>query len=102
MGKNIIQNPTNLILGIILALVFAADICTTQICLSNGLGYEANPIMRAIVDNPLLIILVKGIALCLVIAFVKCYKTKWIGYIGMSMVIVINLGVVINNLLVIL
>lgn len=93
----LIQNPGNLILGLLLALVFALDICTTQVCLSNGLGYEANPLMRAVVDSPLLSIAVKGIGLCLVILVVNCYKTKWIGYIGMSVVIGITLGAVINN-----
>ena len=102
MNDSIIKNPDDLILGLILALVFAADICTTQICLSTGIGYEANPIMRAVVDNPILIILVKGIALGLIIIVINCYKTKWIGHFGMSVVIGITLGAVINNLLVIL
>lgn len=102
IDKTIIQNPTNFILGLALALVSALDILTTQICLSTGMGYEANPFMRAVVDNPLLIIFVKGFALGLVIFVVNCYKTKWIGYFGMSMVIGITLGAVVNNMLVIL
>jgi hypothetical protein len=85
-----------------LAVVFALDICTTQVCLSTGIGYEANPIMRAVIESPLSSIVVKGIGLCLVILIVNCYKTKWIGYLGMSVVIGITLGAVINNVLVII
>jgi hypothetical protein len=99
---DIIKNPIDLTLGLLLALVFAADICTTQFCLSNGIGCEANPIMRAVVDNPLLSILVKGTGLLLTILVVNCYKTKWIGYLGMSIVIGITLGAVINNMMVII
>ena len=102
---SIIKNPADLILGLILALVFAADICTTQICLSNGLGYEANIFMRGVVGNPLLIILVKGLALVLTIYIVNEFHKRfpeWIGYFGMSIVIGITLGAVINNLLLIL
>jgi len=98
----LIHNPTDFTLGILLALVFTLDIATTQICLSTGIGYEANPFMRAVVDNPLSIILVKGIALVFVIFVVNCYKVKWIGYFGMSMIIGITLGAVVNNLMVIL
>lgn len=98
----LIQNPTNFILGLALALVFALDILTTQIAISNGLGYEANPLMRAVVENPISSIVVKGVGLLLVIIVVSCYKTKWIGYIGMSVVIGITLGAVINNVIVIL
>ena len=98
----LIQNPGNLILGLLLALVFALDIMTTQIALSAGLGYEANPLMRAVVENPISSIVVKGVGLLLVIIVVSCYKTKWIGYIGMSVVIGITLGAVINNVIVIL
>ncbi len=97
-----IQNPGDLFLGLMLAVVFALDICTTQVCLSTGIGYEANPIMRAVVESPLSSIVVKGMGLCLVILIVNCYKTKWIGYLGMSVVIGITLGAVINNVLVIL
>jgi len=85
-----------------LAVVFALDICTTQVCLSTGIGYEANPIMRAVVESPLSSIVVKGMGLGLVILIVNCYKTKWIGYLGMSVVIGITLGAVINNVLVII
>jgi hypothetical protein len=99
---SIIKNPTDFTLGILLALVFALDIATTQICLSTGIGHEANPIMRVVVDNPLLMIAVKGAALALVIGVVNLYKTKWIAYFGMPVVIGITLGAVINNLLVIL
>ena len=102
MEGSIIKNPTNFVLGLALSLVFALDICTTQICLSTGIGYEANPIMRAVVENPLLIIIVKGIGLGLVILVVNCYKTKWIGYVGMSVVIGITLGAVINNVFIII
>jgi uncharacterized membrane protein len=101
----IIKNPTNLILGLLLALVFALDICTTQIAVSSGLGYEANPILRAVVGNPLLIIVVKGIALLLTIYIVNEFRKhypEWVGHFGMSVVIGITLGAVINNLLVIL
>jgi len=98
----LIRNPGDLILGLMLALVFALDICTTQICLLTGIGYEANPIMRAVVENPLLMILVKGIALGLVIYIVNQYSKKWIGYLGLSLIIGITLGAVINNVLVIL
>jgi len=97
-----IQNPGDLILGLLLALVFALDIFTTQICLSTGIGYKANPIMRAVVENPVLMILVKGIALGLVIYIVNQYSKKWIGYLGLSLIIGITLGAVINNVLVIL
>lgn len=97
-----IQNPGDLFLGLMLAVVFALDICTTQVCLSNGIGYEANPIMCAVVESPLSSIIVKGTGLGLVILIVNCYKTKWIGYLGMSVVIGITLGAVINNVLVIL
>ena len=97
-----IQNPGDLFLGLMLAVVFALDICTTQVCLSTGIGYEANPIMRAVIESPLSSIVVKGIGLCLVILIVNCYKTKWIGYLGMSVVIGITLGAVINNVLVII
>jgi len=101
----LIQNPTDFILGILLALVFALDIVTTQICLSTGIGYEANPIMRAVVDNSLLIIVVKGVALFLTIYIVNKFKTylpSWIGHFGMSVVIGITLGAIINNLLIIM
>lgn len=97
-----IQNPGDLILGLMLALVFALDILTTQICLSTGIGYEANPIMRAVVENPVLMILVKGIALGLVMYIVNGFSKKWFGYFGMSVVIGITLGAVINNVLVII
>ena len=97
-----IQNPGDLFLGLMLAVVFALDICTTQVCLSTGIGYEANPIMRAVVESPLSSIVVKGMGLGLVILIVNCYKTKWIGYLGMSVVIGITLGAVINNVLVII
>jgi hypothetical protein len=101
----IIKNPTNLILGLVLALVFALDILTTQICLSTGIGHEANPIMRAVVENPLVMILTKGLALLLTIYIVNefCkHFPEWVGRFGMSVVIGITLGAVINNLLVIL
>jgi hypothetical protein len=101
----LIQNPTDFILGILLALVFALDICTTQICFSTGLGIEGNPFMRGIVDNPILIILAKGVALGLTIYIVNKFKYKfpeWIGHFGMSVVIGITLGAVINNLFIIL
>jgi hypothetical protein len=97
-----IQNPGDLILGLILAVVFTADILTTQICLSTGIGYEANPIMRAVVENPLSMIFVKGIALVLVMYIVNGFSKKWFGYFGMSVVIGITLGAVINNVLVII
>ena len=100
--ESIIKNPTDLILGLALALVFALDILTTQICLSNGLGYEANPFMRAVVENPILTIFVKGTALGLIIILVNSLQNKWIGHIGMSVVIGITLGVVINNAMVVL
>lgn len=99
---SIIKNPTNFVLGLALALVFALDIMTTQIALSTGLGYEANPIMRTVVDNPLLSILVKGIGLCLIIILIKFIKIKWVSHIALSLVIGITLGAVINNLLVII
>ena len=67
MEGSIIKNPANFILGLALALVFALDILTTQIALTTGLGYEANPIMRAVVEDPLLSILIKGVGLCLII-----------------------------------
>jgi hypothetical protein len=105
MNDSIIKNPADLILGLILALVFAADICTTQICLSTGIGYEANPIMRAVVEDPPLLIFVKGFALLLIIYIVNEFRKhfpEWIGYFGMSIVIGITLGAVINNLLLIL
>jgi hypothetical protein len=100
-----IQNPTDFILGLAMALVFALDIATTQICLSTGIGIEANPIMRVIVNNTLLIILVKGMALGLTIYIVNKFKDKypeWISHFGMSVVIGITLGAVINNLFIIL
>ncbi len=100
-----IQNPGDLVLGLMLALVFAADILTTQICLSTGIGYEANPIMRAVVENPVLMIFVKGLALLLTIYIVNEFRKhfpEWIGHFGMSMCIGITLGAVINNVLVIL
>jgi hypothetical protein len=100
--ESIIKNPGDLILGLLLALVFAADILTTQICLSNGLGYEANPIMRGVVENPFTLIAVKGFALILVMYIVNKYSKKWIGYLGMSVVIGVTLGAVINNMGVIL
>ena len=101
----VIKNKGDLILGLLLALVFSADICTTQICLSTGIGHEANPIMRAVVENPLLMILTKGLALLLTIYMVNEFRKhfpEWIGYFGMSVCIGITLGAVINNLLVIL
>ena len=97
----LIQNPFDFTLGILLALVFTLDIATTQICLSTGIGYEANPFINGIVNNPASIILVKAIGLFLIIILVNCYKTKWIGYLGMSIVIGITLGAVINNLMLI-
>jgi hypothetical protein len=99
--NQIIKNPTDFTLGILLALVFALDITTTQICLSTGIGFEANPFMRAVIDSPLLTIAVKGVALAIVIGVVNLYKTKWIAHFGMSVVIGITLGAVINNVLVI-
>jgi hypothetical protein len=104
INNKLIKNPTNLILGLLIALVFALDIFTTQIGLTNGLGYEMNPFMRAVIENPVLTILVKGIALCLIIFFVNYItkRNKNIGYLGMCVVIGITLGAVINNLLVIL
>ena len=101
-SQPIVQNPADFTLGLILAAVFIADVATTQFCISTGIGYEANPIMKGVIDNPYLTILVKGIALCLIVFVVNCYKTKWIGYFGMSLVIGITLGAVINNLLVII
>jgi hypothetical protein len=97
-----ISNPGDFILGLIIAAVFVADICTTQICLSNGLGYEANPIMRGAVENLFTLIAVKGFALILVMYIVNKYSKKWIGYLGMSVVIGVTLGAVINNVGVIL
>lgn len=79
----LIQNPTDFTLGILLALVFALDIATTQICLSTGTGIEANPIICVVVDNPLLFIFVKGVVLCLIIYIVnkfKIYFPEWIGH----------------------
>ncbi len=96
----IIKNPTDFALGLLLALVFALDIATTQICLSTQIGVEANPIMRVVVDNPFLIIAAKGIALVLMIYIVNKFKSRfpeWIGYFGMSLGIGITLGAVINN-----
>lgn len=98
----IIQNPTNLILGLVLALVFALDITTTQICLSNGLGYEANPFMRAVVENPMLSIVVKGTALALIIILVNSVKTKWFTHVGLSLAIGVTMGAVVNNVMVII
>lgn len=99
-----IQNPIDFILGLLLALVFALDIFTTQIGLTNGLGYEMNPFMRAVVENPVLTILVKGSALCLIIFFVNYItkRNKNIGYLGMCVVIGITLAAVINNIMVII
>lgn len=97
-----IKNPTNFILGLALALVFALDILTTQIALTTGLGYEANPLMRAVVENPLLSILVKGIGLCVVIILINRIKIKWVSHIALSLVIGITLGAVINNTMIIL
>lgn len=99
---SIIKNPTNFILGLALALLFALDILTTQICIMNNLGYEANPFMRAVVENPMLSILVKGSALGLIIFVVNCYKSKWVGHIGLSLVIGMTIGVVVNNVMVII
>jgi hypothetical protein len=101
----IIKNPTDFFLGLVLALVFALDIATTQICLSSGIGYELNPFMRAIVNDPLLVILAKCVALILTIWFVNKFKDafpEWIGHFGMSVVIGITFGAVVNNLMVIL
>ena len=63
-----------------------------------------NPFMRAVIENPILTILVKGIALCLIIFFVNyiATKNKNLGYFGMCGAIGITLVAVINNLLVIL
>ena len=99
---DIIKNKGNFILGLTLALVFALDILTTQIAISTGVGYEGNPFMRAVIENSLLTILVKGIGLLLIILVVNCYKSKWIGYMGMGIVIGITLIVVINNVIVII
>jgi hypothetical protein len=101
----IIQNPGNFILGLILALVFTLDIATTQICLSTGMGHELNPLIAPIVDNPFALILIKAVGLLLVVIVVNYFnKTypRWIGQFGMSVVIGITLGAVINNLLLIL
>ena len=98
----LVQNPTNFILCLALALVFALDICTTQFAVSNGLGYEANPLMRAVVENPISSIVVKGVGLCLIIILIKFIKIKWVGHIALSLVIGITLGAVINNTMIIL
>jgi hypothetical protein len=94
----LIQNPGNFILGLLLAAVFVADVCTTQICISTGIGIEGNPIMRTVVENPTVFIFVKGIGLIVVIFLANRLANKNIRYFTLSVAIGMTLGAVINNL----
>ena len=95
----IIQNPHQVILLSLLALVFVADITTTQFLLSNGMGYEANPFMVPFVGIPFAIILVKAAALACLILLINhfCSDSKKWSSIYLIVGVVVSLIPVINN-----
>jgi hypothetical protein len=69
------------------------------------MGHESNPLIAPIVDNPVALILIKDIGLLLVVVVVNYFNKiypRWIGQFGISVVIGITLGAVINNVLLIL
>ena len=101
----IIQNPHQVILLSLLALVFVADITTTQYLLSNGMGYEANPFMVPFVNIPFGMILMKGLGLIGIMFVVNYLSDRWkqqsLSYYGISSAIVVSIIPVVNNLLLI-
>ena len=101
----IIQNPGQFTLLSLLALMFVADITTTQYLLSNGMGYEANPFMVPFVSIPFGMILTKGLGLIGIMLVVNYLSDRWkqqsLSYYGISSAIVVSIIPVVNNLLLI-
>jgi uncharacterized membrane protein len=64
------KDKTKLFLTVALIIASVGDIVTTLLALSAG-GYEANPFMKLVVNpnNPLPLILVKGLFIILVIIY---------------------------------
>ena len=96
----IIQNPHQVILLSLLALVFVADITTTYYLISNGLGYEMNPFMIPFINTPIAAIFIKAAALACLIFLINRFcrdSTKW-SNIYLVVGIAVSLIPVINNL----
>lgn len=97
--KPIIQNPHQVILLSLLALVFVSDITTTYYLISNGLGYEMNPFMIPFINTPIAAIFIKATALACLILLINHFSSdskKW-SNIYLIVGIAVSLIPVINN-----
>lgn len=59
-----------LILYVVIGCLFLLDIYTTSLGLSHG-GFESTPTMVEIVGNPILHLIVKTVALCLIVLVIE-------------------------------
>jgi hypothetical protein len=76
------------------------DILFTQLLLTTGQGYEANPVMRGIVKIPMLSIGIKvgfiGIMLLIILKYIKTVPDKQLKIINLISYIVLGLYIFLN------
>jgi len=100
----LLPNKGLLVLGTIYGMVSVADIITTLVAIRNG-ARELNPVVSAILHNPIALILLKCIGIALIMYLVRASITSNlikthpnVGYFAMALVIGVTSGAVINNI----